>query len=131
MNMQTHPQPTTVPFAGRFLLLLMVAGVMDIDSGYQDYKVFHPIEVLFGTARLEAQSPVISITERIPGNTDAKDRPVHFYAGRGGAVLCSLQNTGRVNTRGFYSSHIETASFNTPHQNSDEEDPFVYPPDVA
>jgi hypothetical protein len=136
MSMQTHPQPTTAPFASSFLLLLMVAGVMDIDSVYHDYKIFHRIEVLFRAARPDTQSPVISaadisVAEGIPGNTDAKDLPSYFYRGLPDVVLFSRQNTGRVNTRGFYFSHIETASFNTPHQNSDEEEPFVYPPDVA
>lgn len=129
--MQTHAQPNTSSFASRFLLLMMVAGVMDIDSGYHDYKVLHRIEVLFQAARHVAQSPVIAITEGIPGNAGAKDRPIDFYEGCPGAVLFSLQNTGRVNPRGFYSVHVETASFNIPHQNSDEDEAFVLPLDVA
>jgi hypothetical protein len=136
MSMQTHPQSTTAPFASSFLLLLMVAGVMDIDSGYHDHKIFHRIEVLFRAARPDIQLPVvsaadISVAEGIPGNTDTKDLPSYFCGGCPDGVLFPLQNTGRVNSRGFYFSHIETASFNTPHQNSDEEEPSVYPPDVA
>lgn len=136
MSMQTPSQPITTPFASSFLLLLMVAGVMDIDSVYHDHKIFHRIEVLFRAARPDTQSPVISAAdisaaEGMPRNTDAKDLRSYFYRGYPEAVLFSLQNAGRVNARGFYFTHIETASFNIPHQNSDEEEPFVYLPDVA
>jgi hypothetical protein len=130
MKMQTRSQPNTASFTSRFFLLLMVAGVVDIDSGYDDHKIFHRIEILFQAARFDTQSPVVAIAEGISGYTDAKKRPADFYECRPGVVLFSLQNAGRVNTRGFYSSHIETASFNIPHQNSDEDDAFVYP-DVA
>jgi hypothetical protein len=105
----------------------MVAGVLDIDSGYHDDKVLQGIEILFQAARQDAQSAVIATGEEIPGNADVKDRPADFYEARSGAVLFSLQTTGRVNTRGFCSSPIETASFNILHQNSDEDEAFVYP----
>ena len=125
MSRQTHSQSNTTSFTSRLLLLIMVAGVLDIDSGYHDDKVLQGIEILFQAARQDAQSPVIAIAEGIPGNADVKDRPADFYEARAGSVLFSLQNTGRVNTRGFYSSHIETGAFNIPHQNSDEDDAFV------
>ena len=125
MSRQTHSQSNTTSFTSRLLLLIMVAGVLDIDSGYHDDKVLQGIEILFQAARQDAQSPVIAIAEGIPGNADVKDCPADFYEGRAGSVLFSLQNTGQVNTRGFYSSHVETGALNIPHQNSDEDDAFV------
>lgn len=130
MNMQTYPQSSATSFTSRFLLLLMVVGVADIDASYHHYKVLDRIEILFQAARLDVQSSGIAITEGIPEYAAVKDRPADFYEGRPGAVLFSLLNTGRVNTRGFYHSHVDAGSFNIPHQNSDEDEAFVSP-DVA
>jgi hypothetical protein len=131
MNMQPHSQSNATSFTSRFLLLLMVAGLVDIDASYHQYKVLDRIEILFHAARLDVQSSVIAITEGIPGYAAVKDRPADFYEGHAVAALFSLQNTGRVNTRGFYSSHIDAGSFNIPHQNSDEDEAFVSPLGVA
>lgn len=128
MDMQTRPQPNTISFASRLVLLVMVAGVIDFDSGNPDHRAHHRIEILLQAARPDTQSPGVAISEEVPGIADAKDRSAYFYVEQRAPALFTQQHTGQVNTRGFYSSRIETASFNIPHQNSDDEEAFVNTP---
>jgi len=138
--MRTHFKTDTTSFANSFLLLVMVAGMLNIElfesdavSGYHDHKVLYCIELVFNAERSDTRSPVLSISEDIPGNDVVKDRilPSHFYATCFGTALFVIQNTGQVNTRPFYSSHNHTRLFNIPHQNSDEDEAFILPVDVA
>jgi hypothetical protein len=138
--MRTHFKTDTTSFANSFLLLVMLGGVLNIDlferdavSGYHDHKVLYRIELVFNVERSDATSTFLSISEDIPGNEFAKDRilPSHFYATCFGTALFVIQNTGQGNTRPFYSSHNHTRLFNIPHQNSDEDEAFLLPADVA
>ncbi|MEX1241748.1 MAG: hypothetical protein WEB30_18645 [Cyclobacteriaceae bacterium] len=137
--MRTCFKTDTTSFANSFLLLVMVAGVLNIDlfesdavSGYNDHKVFYRIELVFN-AEYPSLSPVLSIYEDIPGNDAVEDSilPSHSYATCFGTALFVIQYTGQVNTRPIYSSHNHTSSFNIPHQNSDEDEAFIFPADVA
>jgi hypothetical protein len=139
MNMRTHFKTDSTSFANSFLLLVMVAGVLNIDrfesdvvSGYHNHRVVYRIELVFNAERSDTKSPVLSISEDIPGNDVVKDiLPSHFYATCFGTALFVIQNTGQVNTRSFYSSHNHTRLFNIPHQNSDEDEAFILPVNVA
>jgi len=140
MNMRTHFKTDTTSFANSFLLLVMVAGVLNIDlferdavSGYHDHQVLYRIELVLNAERSDTRSPLLSISEDIPGNDVVKDRilPSHFYASCFGTALFVVQYTGQVNTRPFYCSHNHTRLFNIPHQNSDEDEAFILPVDVA
>ncbi|MEX2232839.1 MAG: hypothetical protein WD824_11800 [Cyclobacteriaceae bacterium] len=137
--MTTHFKTDTTSFANSFLLLLMIAGVLNLDlfesdavSGYNDHRVLYRIELVFN-AESPLQSPVLFISEDIPCNDVGEDRilPSHFHATCFGAALFVTQNIGVVNTQPFYSSHDHTSPFNIPHQNSDEDDAFILSPDVA
>jgi len=134
--MRTHLKTDTTSFSNSFLLLVMVAGVLifesDAVSGYNDHRVLYRIELVFN-AESPSQSPDLSFSEVIQGNDAVEDRilPSHFYATCFGTDLFVTQNTGQVNTRPFYSSHNHTRSFNIPHQNSDEDEAFILPVDVA
>lgn len=139
-GMRTHFKTDTTSFTNSFLLLVMVAGVLNIDlferdavSGHTGHKVFYRIEFVFNTERSDVGSPVLFISEDLAGNDVAEDRilPSHFYATCFGTALSFMQNTGQVNTRPSYSSYSHTRSFNIPHQNSDEEEALILPVDVA
>jgi hypothetical protein len=137
MSMHMHFKTKMPSFVNSFLLLVMVAGVpntglfeSDTVSGYNDHKVLYRIELVFNTERT-SQFPVLSISEDVPGNDVSEGQPSRFYATCFGTALFAIQNTGPVNTRPFYSPHNHTSLFNIPHQNSDEEEPFISPVDVA
>ena len=139
MSMRTHFKTDTTSFANSFLLLVMVAGVLNIDllergavSGYSDQKVLYRIELVFNAERSDTKSPVLSSSEDIQGNDVVKDRILpSFFATCFGTALFVIQNTGEINSRPLYSSQNHTRSFNIPHQNSDEDEAFILPIDVA
>lgn len=137
--MRPHFRTDTTSFANSLLLLVVVAGVLNIDlfeldavSGYNDHRVLYHIEVVFNSEP-SSQSPVLSISEDIPGSdvVEARILPSHFYAICFGTTLFVIQNPGQVNIRPIYSSYNHTRSFNIPHQNSDEDEAFILPVDVA
>jgi hypothetical protein len=138
--MRRHFKTDTTSLANSFLLLAMIAGVLNIDSFESDPvsshnygKVLYRIELVFSTERSDTKSLVLSISEDIPRRDVAEDYtlPSHFYATYFGVTLFVIPNTGRVKTRPAYSSHNHTTSFNIPHQNSDEDEVFILPVDVA
>ena len=139
MNMHRHLKSDTTSLATGFLLLVMVVSVLTIDlyevdamSGYDCHRALYRMELVFN-AEFPSQPPVLSISEDIPGNDLVKDCILrsHFYATDFGTALFVIQSTGQVNIRPFYSSHNPTTSFNVPHQNSDEDEVFILPVDVA
>lgn len=128
----------TTSIANSLLLLVVVAGVLNIDlfeldgvCGYNNHQVYR-IEIVFNSEP-SSQSPVVSISEGIPDSDVVEDciLPSHFYATCFGTTLFVIQNPGHVNIRPIYSSHSHTRSFNIPHQNSDEDEAFISPVDVA
>jgi hypothetical protein len=138
--MRTHFKIDTTSFTNSFLLLAIVAGVLNIDlferdagSGYNDHQVLYRLELVFNTERSDTRFSVLSVSGDISGNDVAEDRilPIHFYATCFGTAFFVTQNPGQVNTRPFYSSYNHTRSFNIPHQNSDEDEAFILPVDVA
>lgn len=140
MSKRTHFKTDSTSFANSFLLLVMVAGVLNIDlfegdavSGYNDHKFLYRIELVFNAERSDARSPVLSVSEDISDNDVVEGRilPSHFCATYFGTALFVIQNTGQVNTRPFYSSHNHIRPFNIPHQNSDEDEALILPFDVA
>jgi len=135
MNMRTHFEIDTTSFTNSFLLLVMFAGVLNIDlferdaiSDYHNHKVLYRIELVLNAETSDARSPRVSIAEDLPWNDDVKDRilPLHFHPTCFGNALFFIQSTGHFNTRPFYSSHNPTRLFNIPHQNSDEEETFIF-----
>jgi hypothetical protein len=138
--MRTHFKTDTTSFANSFLLLVMVAGVLNIDlfesdaaTVYDHHKVLYRIELVFNAERSGTRSPVLSISQDLSGNDIAEGRILlsHFYTTCFATALFLIQNTGQVSTRPAYSSHNHTTSFNIPHQNSDDEEAFILPVDVA
>jgi hypothetical protein len=139
-RMRTHFKTDTTSFASCFLLLVMVAGVLNIDqfesgaaTAYDHHKVLYRIELVFNAERADTRPPVLSISQDLSGNDVAEDRIFlsHFYTTCFGTALFSIPNTGRIKTRPAYSSHNHTTSFNIPHQNSDEDEVFILPVGVA
>lgn len=139
MSTHTNFRTDTTSCANSFLLLVMVASVLNIYlfesdavSGYSDHKILYRLELVFN-AESALQSPALSIFEEIPGNDLVEDRilPSHFYATWFGPALLVIQSNGHVNSRPFYPSHYYTTLFNVPHQNSDEDEAFILPVDVA
>jgi hypothetical protein len=139
MSMHAHFKTDTTSFANSFLLLAMVAGVLNIDllahdavSGYNDHEVRYRIELVLN-AEGPSQSPVLFNPEGIPGNDVAADciLPSCSHVTCFATALFVIQNTGQVSTRSFYSSHDHSRSFNIPHQNSDEDEALILPADVA
>jgi hypothetical protein len=139
MNMRTHSKTDTISFANSFLLLVMVAGVLNIDLFGTDavsgchYKALYRTELVYNTQRSDTSPPLLYISEDIPKNNVVKDRilPSHFYATCFGTALFVIQNTGTVNNRPFYSSHEHTRFLTIPHQNLDEDEAFIFSVDVA
>ena len=139
MSIRTHFKTDKTSLANSFLLLVMVAGVLNIDlfecdtvSYCNDRKVLYRIELVFSAEYL-SQSSVLSISEDLSGNDVVEDyiSPSHFCVTCFGTPLFVIQNAGPVNTRPLYSSHSHTRLFNIPHQNSDEDEAFILPVDVA
>jgi hypothetical protein len=136
--MKAHFKTDTIPFTNSLLLLVMVAGVLNIDrfegdavSGYNDHKALYRIELVFN-AQDPLPSAILSAYEDTPGSEVVKDciLPRQFYPAYLGTTLSVVQSTGQVKTRLSHSSH-HASSFNIPHQNSDEDDAFILPVDVA
>ena len=139
MNMRTHFTTDTTSFANGFLMLVMVVGMLNIElfesdgvSGYNDHRVLYPIELVLN-ADAPSQSPVLSISEDVRDNEDVEDRILssHFHTRLFGTAIVLMQNPGEVNTRPIYFSHNHARSSNIPHQNSDEDEVFILPVDVA
>jgi hypothetical protein len=138
LNMKAHFKTDTTPFTNSLLLLVMVAGVLNIDlfesdavSGYNNHKGLYRIEVVFN-AEHPIPSAILSVSRDTPVNDVVKDCvvPRQFYPAYFGTALSVIQNKGQVKTRRFHFSH-HTSSFNIPHQNSDEDDAFILSVDVA
>jgi hypothetical protein len=137
MILHTRFKTGTTSFANSFLLLVMVAGVLDIDlfesvSGYH-HKILPRVELVFSSKRSGTGFPLLSISEYVPGNDAVKEciLPLHRYASYFGAAFFFVQNSGQVSTRPFYSSHNHASLSNIPHQNSDEDEAFILPVDVV
>jgi hypothetical protein len=138
MSLRKHFRTDTTSVANSFLMLVMVAGVLNIDlfesdvvNGDHDHRVHYRIELVFNTEP-PAQFPGLSISQDIPGN-DVVDRilPSHYFTECFGTTLFVIQKTDQASTTPIYSSHYHTSSFNIPHQNSDEDEAFIFPADVA
>lgn len=139
MSRHTHIETDAASFASSFLLLVMVAGVLNLDlfasdgvSGYNGHSVRVLVELVLNENDF-LQSPVLSISKNIPGSDVVEDRilPSHFYATCFGTASFVIQNTRQANIRPIYSSHNYSSLFNVPHQNSDEDELFIFPVDVA
>ena len=137
MSNRRHVTTDRISFAHSFLLLVIATGVLGIDqfvgdavSRQIDHRAFCRIELVFNSA-YTSQYPVFPIYN-VPGDV-VEDRtvPSPFYATCFGTDLSARPGTGQVNIRPFYSSYDHTRSFNIPHQNSDEDDAFILPVDVA
>lgn len=135
MSRHTHNKRDKASFAGSFLLLVVVAGLLNLDlfagdgvSGYNGNSVRALVEIVFNKSDL-LQSPFLSISKAIPGSDVAKDRILssHSYA----TWTFVIQDACQPNIRPIYSSHNYSGSFNIPHQNSDEDELFMFPLDVA
>jgi hypothetical protein len=139
MSMRTHFKTDRTSFASSFLLLAVVTGALNIDlfggdtaSGHHDHKILYRIELVLN-AEFHSIFPVLSVSKDLQGNGTAAGRslPSHFYIPCSGAALCTVQNTGQVNTRPLYSSLNHTRAFNIPHQNSDEDEALILPVGAA
>ena len=137
--MRRHFTTDTTSLANGFLMLVMVVGMLNIElfesdgvTGYNDHRVLYHTELVF-SAESPLQSPVLFISEDVSDDDDAEDHILssHFHRTFFGTALVLMQNPGEVNTRPFYSSHNHTRSSNIPHQNSDEDEAFILPVDVA
>ena len=137
MSMPKHVRTDTPSFAHSFLLLVMVTGVLGIDlfegdavSRYIDHRVLCRIELLFNS---DYTSPYhVFPLSNVPDDVlEHHAPPPQFHATGFGTDLSAGPSIGQVNIRPFYSSCDHTRSFNIPHQNSDEDDAFILPVDVA
>lgn len=136
--MHTHVKTGITSFVNSFLLLVVVAGILNVDlpesdilSGHSDRKILYRIELTFDAAS-HSVFPVLSISEVIPGNdATACIFTPHFRSPHFGVSSLIIHNTGPVNSRPFYATHNHSRLFNIPHQNSGEDDAFVLPVDVA
>ena len=139
MTTRTHIKTDMASLPSSFLLLVMVAGVLNMDlfagdgiSGYKGHNVRVLVELVLKENDF-LQSPVLSISRNITGS-DVVEDPIllsHFQATCFGATFFITQNIGHVNTRPLYCSGNYTRSSNIPHQNSDEDEAFILSPDVA
>lgn len=136
--MHTHVKTGTTSFANSFLLLVVFAGILnvalpesDIVSGHGDHRILYRIELAFDAGN-RSVFPVLSISEVIPGNDAAACVfRSHFRSTRSGVSSLIIQDTGPVNSRPFYGPHNHARAFNIPHQNSGEDDAFIFRVDVA
>jgi hypothetical protein len=136
--MRTHLKIDTTSLANSFLLLVMAAGALNIDlfggeaaSGYDDRNVPYRIELVFTAA---SQPPVLSISEYVRDHDVVEDSiilPSHFFETYLSTALFVIHDNGEVDSKPFYSSHTYARLFNIPHQNSDEDEAFILPIDVA
>jgi hypothetical protein len=136
MHTHTHFKADATSVANGFLLLAMVAGVLNIHSferdsvsAYSDHRVLYRIELVFNVKRPGTQSTVLPVSECISGNEIGESRVSLSYPTS--FTLFSKQNIGQVSARPLYSSHDHTRLFNIPHQNSDEDEVFISGFDVA
>lgn len=138
MSMHTRVKTGITSFANSFLLLVVVAGILDVDlpvsdivSHHSDRKILYRIELAFDVPG-RSVVPVLSISEVIPGNDGAACIfNAHFRSTRVRVSSLIIHNIGPVNSRPFYASHSHSRLFNIPHQNSGEDDAFILPVDVA
>lgn len=136
--MQMHAKTGTTSIVNRLLLLVVVAGILNVDlperstaSDHGDHKILHRIALVLDAAR-PSFFPVLFISKAIPGNnTAACVFGSNFRSTCLDISLLVLQDTGTVNNRPFYVSHNHTRLFNIPHQNSDEDNVFILPLGVA
>lgn len=139
MTTRTHIKTDMASLPSSFLLLVMVAGVLNMDlfagdgiPGYKGYNVRVLVELVLKENDF-LPSPVLSISRNITGSDVVEDRILlsHFQETCFGATFFVTQNIGHVNTRPLYRSGNNTRSSNIPHQNSDEDEAFILSPDVA
>jgi hypothetical protein len=128
MSILTRMYPATASFASKLMLMVLMAGVLSPRPG-GDRQVLPRVEVLFRSSELHPTSRVTTIAPWFAdianlaaghSNTDWLHRRIH-----------PKQTIGQINTRSLSSSYLVTACCNIPHQNTDEDDTFVYLPAVA
>ena len=136
--MRTHVRTDSTSFANSILLLAMVAGVLSLDlfegeavSGYNGHRTLCPTELV-----LDAEFPLpcydLYVSHDVPDvDVVEKGVPSQFYVACLCCAISVAQNTGQITTGPFYSSSSRTTPFNIPHQNSDEDEPFILSADVA
>lgn len=137
--MRAHFKTGTGSFANSFLLLVIVTGVLHVDlfendavAGYKEPGALFPIELVFDST-YPAQSSVASVCKDVPAKDVVKDRsasPHFFTAYIPYPAVSILKKTGQAGVRSFRFS-VHAHSFNTPHQNSDEDEAYALPVDAA